>query len=283
MGGIGLGYCPGERGGGGGGTANANVFEIVNLFDVPAAAAVGDYAFVTGAAGMYRLKSLTFPTVGARDCWVFAEDYGLTTTGVGLIIGTEDAAQLALQGATVASGANATVTTDGTTVTIATTAIGNTASLSYLVGSLLAASRWRLLGEIWGDTPSTGDIGYIVAGDTSSNDFALYNSVVATPVGFQPVNGSAAAFFAVSAFAQSGPSYLPTVGTTVAPTVLGIIDDGATVGASVRRGGAQYCPVRRISSGVPTFPNGITIAASSGAGGGSYNLHIRRSLIYTVS
>ena len=281
---IGLGYRPGvlsSAAGGGGG--NANVFVLDNLGDIPAGGAEGDFGFVSGTPLPLRLKTVTLPDSEVRLQWVLARDYGLTITVNAYADGDELEATLAGQGWTTVTSGTSSITTDGTTITLATAAISSGASINTLAGTLTAAQRFRILGEIWGDTPSTADFGYIAAGDTGSNDFAIYNANIATPTGIQPVNSGVNSYLPVGGFAQSGPTYLPSTFTSAAATQLCIIDDGASVGGQMLREGSFYCPVRRVSSGVPQFPDGITLAASSGVSGGAYSLFLRNVLIYTVS
>ena len=283
---IGLGYRPGvlsSAAGGGGG--NANVFVLDNLGDIPAGGAEGDFGFVSGTPLPLRLKTVTLPDSEVRLQWVLARDYALTVAVNAYADGDENSATLAGQGWTVTTSGTSSVTTDGTTITLATTAASSGASLNTLAGALASSQRFRILGEIWGDTPSTADLGYIAAGNdgVGSTDLALYNANVASPAGFQPVNSGANSYLPAGGFAQSGPTYGPSTFTSAAATQLCIIDDGASVGGQMLREGSFYCPVRRVSSGVPTFPNGITLAASSGSVGGGYSLFLRNVLIYTVS
>lgn len=273
----------GRLGGGGGGPVT---HEISSLGDVPAGAAEGDLGYVTDAPLLTLvLKSVTLPDAETRLQWVLAQDFELDITVNAYADGDENSATLAGQGWTVTTSGTSSVTTDGTTITLATAAASSGASLNTLAGALASSQRFRILGEIWGDTPSTADLGYIAAGNdgVGSTDLALYNANVASPAGFQPVNSGANSYLPAGGFAQSGPTYLPTSFTSAAATMLCVIDDGASVGGQVLRGGAFYCPVRRLSSGVPSFPNGITVAASSGSTGGAYNLFLRNLLIYTVS
>ena len=272
---------PGRLGGGGGGPVT---HEISSLGDVPAGASEGDLGYVTDAPLLTLvLKSLTLPDAETRLVWVLAQDSDLDITVNAYADGDEDSATLAGQGWTVTTSGTSSVTTDGTTITLATTALSSGASINTLAGALLNTQRFRVLGEIWGDTPSTADFGYIAAGDTGSNDFAIYNATNATPTGIQPVNSGVNSYLPVGGFAQSGPTYLPSTFTSAAATQLCIIDDGASVGGQMLREGSFYCPVRRVSSGVPQFPDGITLAASSGVSGGAYSLFLRNVLIYTVS
>jgi hypothetical protein len=270
----------GRLGGGGGGPVT---HEISSLGDVPAGAAEGDLGFVTGSALALQLKELTLPDAETRLQWVLALDYESTITVNAYADGDELEATLAGQGWTTVTSGTSSITTDGTTITLATAAISSGASINTLAGTLTAAQRFRILGEIWGDTPSTADFGYIAAGDTGSNDFAIYNANIATPTGIQPVNSGVNSYLPVGGFAQSGPTYLPSTFTSAAATQLCIIDDGASVGGQMLREGSFYCPVRRVPTGVPQFPNGITLAASSGVSGGAYSLFLRNVLIYTVS
>ena len=270
----------GRLGGGGGGPVT---HEISSLGDVPAGAAEGDLGFVTGSALALQLKELTLPDAETRLQWVLALDYESTITVNAYADGDELQATLAGQGWTTVTSGTSSISTDGTTITLATAASSSGASLNTLAGTLTAAQRFRILGEIWGDTPSSGDFGYIAAGDTGPNDFAIYNATNATPTGIQPVNAGVNSYLPVGGFAQSGPTYLPSTFTSAAATQLCIIDDGASVGGQMLREGSFYCPVRRVSSGVPQFPDGITLAASSGVSGGAYSLFLRNVLIYTVS
>jgi hypothetical protein len=257
--------------------------EISSLGDVPAGAAEGDLGFVTGSALALQLKELTLPDAETRLQWVLALDYESTITVNAYADGDELQATLAGQGWTTVTSGTSSITTDGTTITLATAASSSGASLNTLAGTLIAAQRFRILGEIWGDTPSSGDFGYIAAGDTGPNDFAIYNATNATPTGIQPVNAGVNSYLPVGGFAQSGPTYLPSTFTSAAATQLCIIDDGASVGGQMLREGSFYCPVRRVPTGVPPFPNGITLAASRGGAGGAYSLFLRNVLIYTVS
>lgn len=284
---IGLGYRPGvlsSAAGGGGG--NANVFVLDNLGDIPAGGAEGDFGFVSGTPLPLRLKTVTLPDSEVRLQWVLARDYGLTITVNAYADGDELEATLAGQGWTTVTSGTSSITTDGTTITLATSAINSTASLTTLAGVLANTQRFRILGEIWGDTPSPSDFGYVVAGDTASNDFALYNVNNAGYVtSFMPIDNNVHSYYASTrpVFSQLGPSYLPSTFTSAAAVQLCIIDDSAFTAAQVLRNGSYYCPVARVSSNVPSFPNGITLAASSGGSGGGYSLFLRNVLIYTVS
>ena len=282
---IGLGYRPGvlsSAAGGGGG--NANVFVLDNLGDIPAGGAEGDFGFVSGTPLPLRLKTVTLPDSEVRLQWVLARDYGLTITVNAYADGDELEATLAGQGWTTVTSGTSSITTDGTTITLATAASSSGASLTTLAGTLAAAQRYRILGEIWGDTPSSGDFGYIAVGDTAPNDYALYN--INNPphvTSFMPVDNLVHSYYTEPVFSQLGPSYLPSTFTSAAAVQLCVIDDSAFTAAQVLRNGSFYCPVKRVSSGVPPFPNGITLAASSGGAGGAYSLFLRNVLIYTVS
>ena len=283
---IRLGYRPGvlsSAAGGGGG--NANVFVLDNLGDIPAGGAEGDFGFVSGTPLPLRLKTVTLPDSEVRLQWVLARDYGLTITVNAYADGDELEATLAGQGWTTVTSGTSSITTDGTTITLATAASSSGASLTTLASTLTAAQRFRILGEIWGDTPSSGDFGYIAVGDTGSKDFALYNATNASPAGFQPVDNNVNSYYASTrpVFSQLGPSYLPSTFTSAAAVQLCVIDDSSFTAGQVLRNGSYYCPVARVSSNVPSFPNGITLAASSGAAGGAYSLFLRNVLIYTVS
>lgn len=266
-----------------GGSAAPVPHEISSLGDVPAGAAEGDLGFVTGTTLELQLKELTLPDSEVRLQWVLSEDYDSTITANAYADGDELSATLATQGWTTVTSGTASITTDGTAITLATAASNSGASLTTLSGALSASQRIRILGELWGDVPSTADLGYIAAGDTGPNDFAIYNATNASPLGFQPVNAGVNAYLPVGGFAQSGPSYLPSTFTSSADTQVCVIDDGASVGGRLLRAGAFYCPIRRVPTGVPSFPNGITIAASSGSAGGAYSLHLRNVLVYTVA
>jgi len=283
--GIGLGYRPGATSvpaGGGGG--NANVFVLDDLGHIPAGAAEGDFGFVSGTPLPLRLKTLTLPDSEVRLQWVLARDYGLTIAVNAYADGDELEATLAGQGWTTVTSGTSSITTDGTTITLATAASTSGASINTLAGVLANTQRIRILGEIWGDTPSTADLGYVAIGD-SGNKCAIYNATVASPAGFQPVNANATAYFTQPVFSQLGPSYLPSTFTSAAAVQLCVIDDSAFTSAQVLRNGSYYCPVKRLplSPTVPAFPNGVTLAASSGGAGGAYSLFLRNVLIYTVS
>ena len=282
--GIGLGYRPGATSVPTGGGGNANVFVLDDLGHIPTGAAEGDFGFVSGTPLPLRLKTLTLPDSEVRLQWVLARDYGLTITVNAYADGDELEATLAGQGWTTVTSGTSSITTDGTTITLATSASNSGASINTLAGTLAAAQRYRILGEIWGDTPSTGDFGYVAVGDTAPNDYALYN--INNPphvTSFMPVDNLVHAYYTQPVFSQLGPSYLPSTFTSAAATQLCIIDDSASTAGQVLRNGSYYCPVKRVSTGVPPFPNGITLAASSGGAGGGYNLFLRNVLIYTVS
>jgi len=271
----------GRLGGGGGGPVT---HEISSLGDVPAGAAEGDLGFVTGSALALQLKELTLPDAETRLQWVLALDYESTITVNAYADGDELEATLAGQGWTTVTSGTSSITTDGTTITLATSAASSGASLTTLAGTLAAAQRYRILGEIWGDTPSSGDFGYVAVGDTAPNDYALYN--INNPphvTSFMPVDNLVHSYYTEPVFSQLGPSYLPSTFTSAAAVQLCVIDDSAFTAAQVLRNGSFYCPVKRVSSGVPPFPNGITLAASSGGVGGGYSLFLRNVLIYTVS
>lgn len=282
--GIGLGYRPGATSVPTGGGGNANVFVLDNLGEIPTGAAEGDFGFVSGTPLPLRLKTLTLPDSEVRLQWVLARDYGLTIAVNAYADGDELEATLAGQGWTTVTSGTSSITTDGTTITLATTASNSGASITTLAGVLANTQRFRILGEIWGDAPSTADFGYVAIGD-SGNKCAIYNANIASPAGFQPVTATATAYFTQPVFSQSGPSYLPTTLTSAAAVQLCVIDDSASTSAQILRNGSYYCPVKRLplSPSVPPWPNGITLAASSGGSGGAYSLFLRNVLIYTVS
>lgn len=272
-----------EQSGGGGG--NSNIFVLNHLGEIPEEGAEGDFGFVYGTPLPLQLKSVTLPDSEIRMQWVLARDYNSTITVNAYADGDEDENTLAGQGWTTFTSGTSSISSDGTTITLATSASSSGASLTTLAGSLANVQRFRILGEIWGDTPSTADFGYIAVGDTAGNKLALYNSTNASPLGFQPVDNNVHSYYGSNrpVFSQFGPSYLPSTFTSAAAVQFCLIDDSAFMAGQVLRNGSYYCPAARVSSQVPSFPNGITLAASSGGSGGAYSLFLRNVIIYTVS